>query len=221
MQSGAPRYGSQRAVARLTGPVYSGEVYTLRPCSVSACARSALTGLDVCALHCADIPGYEKRITDILKSERKLADYDINGTSISGLTMEGVTFTGCNLQGVRWDGLVFHRATFQLSFFDGSGFRQCDFSGSTAVNCIFAASLFQDCILPDCDLLQCNFLGVRCRDTSFDHSNLYAGRFIRATFANVGMRDCNLKRVRFDAKVTGVDFRASNTEEASYLEESR
>ena len=41
-----------------------------------------------------------------------------------------------------------------------------------------------------------------------------------ASFAGVGMRDCNLVRVHFDRDVSGVEFKSSNTNEALFGEEA-
>jgi uncharacterized protein YjbI with pentapeptide repeats len=94
-----------------------------------------------------------------------------------------------------------------------------DFTGSTIQNSIFAAALIEEASFSESDLLQCNFMGARLRKTLFDHSNLYGSRFIGASFDEVGMRDCNMKRVCFSRGATGVDFRASNTNEALFVEE--
>ncbi len=193
-------------------------MFTFRKCSVPDCRRSALTGREVCATHCGDLHAYEKQIAELLSSQKRLTDYDISGISLSDVEVEGVTVSGCNLQGVRCGRLVLKAANFQLVFCDGAEFRECNLDGSTVVNSVFAGSVFDGCSFSNCDLLQCNFMGAQCRDTVFDHSNLYAGRFLKAAFQNVNMRDCNVMRVRFDAKVTGVDFHASNTNEATFME---
>ena len=53
----------------------------------------------------------------------------------------------------------------------------------------------------------------------FDHSNLYGSRFVASLLESVTMKDCNLMRASFDAAHrTAVDFRSSNTNEATFLE---
>ncbi len=69
------------------------------------------------------------------------------------------------------------------------------------------------------ELVQVNYLGIRGVRTVFDHSNLYGSRFVGSWLEKVSMRDCNLKRAFFDlSHRQTVDFRTSNTEEASFLE---
>jgi uncharacterized protein YjbI with pentapeptide repeats len=94
-----------------------------------------------------------------------------------------------------------------------------DLSGSTIQNSVFAGALIEEVSFRESDLLQCNFMGARLRNTLFDHSNLYGSRFIGASFEEVGMRDCDVKRVHFNRGAAGVDFRASNTNEALFVEE--
>ncbi len=196
-------------------------MFDTRPCSAPGCARNALTGLNACALHCGDLHGYEKRISEILRKEKRLFDHDIRGITLMDFRADETQISGCNLCGVRMKAVNLSHASFQLVFLDSAEFDGCNFSAASIQNSVFAGSVLSKCSFANSDLLQCNFMGIRCREVSFDHSNLYASRFLGGSFENVGMRDCNLTRVRFTAGVSGVDFRSSNTNEASFLEDGR
>lgn len=172
-------------------------------------------------MHARDIASFVTRVTGMLREQKSLTDYDISGVTINDLDVEGVQITGSNLCGVRFERVAMKKAVFHLVFCDSAAFLGCDFSASTIQNSVFAGSLIENCRFSDCELLQCNFMGVRCRTTVYDHSNLYASRFIASSFVDVGMKDCNLTRVRFDGSVSGIDFRSSNTNEAAFGQEVR
>jgi uncharacterized protein YjbI with pentapeptide repeats len=172
-------------------------MFITRPCSVDGCSRSALSGRSVCAGHCEDVLEYEKTIIDMLRNRKCLIDYDISGIRLERVKLE--------------------KAAFQLVFSDSSHFTACDFTGSSFQNSILAGSDLRDCTFTGCDILLCNLNGIQCRNVTFDHSNLYASRFIGGRFEKVGMRDCNLIRTRFDREDAGIDFRSSNTNEADFL----
>ncbi len=193
------------------------DMFIARPCSVDGCRRSALTGRSVCAGHCEDLHEYEKTIADILRSRKCLIDYDICGIRLADLTSVGVEISGSNLSGIRLERVKLEKASFQLVFSDSSRLAACDFTGSSFQNSILAGSDLSDCTFSGCDILLCNLNGIQCKNVTFDHSNLYASRFIRGRFEKVGMRDCNLIRARFDREVAGIDFRSSNTNEADFL----
>ncbi len=197
------------------------EMVSFRPCSVPHCAGTALTGLSVCSVHCDDVVSYARRIAEILHGEKRLVDYDISGITLADLDASGVQVSGCNLAGLRLRSVLLRKSSFQLVFCDSAEILACDFSGSTLLNSVFAGSLIEECLFAESDLLQCNFMGIRCRATTFNHSNLYASRFLGGSFEGVGMKDCNLTRVRFDGTVRGVDFRSSNTNEATFVEVGR
>jgi uncharacterized protein YjbI with pentapeptide repeats len=192
-------------------------MFITRPCSVDGCSRSALSGRSVCAGHCEDVLEYEKTIIDMLRNRKCLIDYDISGIRLADFAAAGVEISGCNLSGIRLERVKLEKAAFQLVFSDSSHFTACDFTGSSFQNSILAGSDLRDCTFTGCDILLCNLNGIQCRNVTFDHSNLYASRFIGGRFEKVGMRDCNLIRTRFDREDAGIDFRSSNTNEADFL----
>lgn len=156
-------------------------------------------------------------IEDTLRNRKRLMDYDISGVTLSGFSAAGVQIAGCNLSGITLERVSLEKAVFQLVYCDSASVAGCDFSGGTFQHSVFAGSELRDCNFSGCDLLLCNFMGVRCAGVTFDHSNLYASRFISGSFERVGMRDCNLTRARFDKDASGIDFRSSNTNEADFV----
>ncbi len=192
-----------------------------RPCSAPGCTRTALTELGSCALHCADLPGYTHHIRSLIAGGTPLLGYDISGIDLSGLEAPGARMVGCNVSGVLLENARMPGADFQLVFMDRAELRGADFSGCSIQNSVFAAALIEESTFMESDILLCNFMGAKLRGTRFDHSNLYGSRFIGAAFDAVGMKDCNMTRAYFTRGAAGVDFRASNTNEAVFVEVPR
>jgi uncharacterized protein YjbI with pentapeptide repeats len=193
-------------------------MFDIRPCMVHGCPGSALTGLSVCSRHCDDLTSYSRRISETLRREKKLVDHDISGIMLQDLDANGVQISGCNMRGTAFYRVSMRGAVLHLVFCDHAELRACDFSASMIRNTVFADSLVEDSLFEDCELLQCNFMGVRAKNVTFDHSNLYASRFLGCVFDRVGMNDCNLTRARFDRNARDIDFRSSNVNEARFVE---
>jgi uncharacterized protein YjbI with pentapeptide repeats len=134
---------------------------------------------------------------------------DLGAAEISGCRFTAATFLRVRFRGAR----------IQLSFLDRATFTECDFSGADIQNSVLAGSTVTGCSFVDCEIVQVNFLGIRCVRTGFDHSDLYGSRFVGSLMEGVSMKDCNLTRTTFDAgHRTEVDFHSSNTNEATFLE---
>ena len=59
--------------------------------------------------------------------------------------------------------------------------------------------------------------GITAHQTSFDDSDLFNSRFIRATLINTSFRNCNVKKTLFNHTTrTNVSFKMSNTREAIF-----
>ena len=70
-------------------------------------------------------------------------------------------------------------------------------------------------VLTGSDLIHNNFNGITAYQCSFDNSDLYNSRFIKAILMNTSMQDCNLKKTIFyDSARENVSFKLSNTREA-------
>ena len=60
-----------------------------------------------------------------------------------------------------------------------------------------------------------NFNGITAYQCSFDDSDLYNSRFIKAMLINTSMNNCNLKKtVFYESMREGVGFKLSNTRES-------
>ncbi len=66
-------------------------------------------------------------------------------------------------------------------------------------------------------MIQNNFNGVESYQSSFDDSDLFNSRFIKAKLVDTSFRNCNLKRTLFyKTQRTNVSFKMSNTREALF-----
>jgi uncharacterized protein YjbI with pentapeptide repeats len=190
-----------------------------RSCAHKGCGRPALSPSDACVVHHPDPQGHVMTLLRKGGNPAVLRDLDL-----PGIIMKDVDLSGADISGCRFTAATFHRvklggAQIQLSFLDRATFTECDFSGANIHNSVLAGSLITGCTFVDCEIVQVNFLGVRCVQTGFDHSDLYGSRFVASLMEQVSMKDCNLTRTTFDAghRAT-VDFRSSNTNEAAFLE---
>ena len=68
-------------------------------------------------------------------------------------------------------------------------------------------------------MVQDNFNGINSIQTSFDDSDLYNSRFIKARLINTSFRNCNLKKAIFvEVSQENTSFKMSNTREAIFTE---
>ena len=66
-------------------------------------------------------------------------------------------------------------------------------------------------------MIQNNYNGIQSFQSSFDDSDLYNSRFIKARLVNTSFRNCNLKKTHFcDIEQENVSFKMSNTREAIF-----
>lgn len=64
---------------------------------------------------------------------------------------------------------------------------------------------------------QCNLNGTKAYQCSFDNSDFFSSRFIKATLVNTSFRNCNLKKTIFNkSDRQNVSFKMSNTREAIF-----
>jgi uncharacterized protein YjbI with pentapeptide repeats len=190
-----------------------------RPCAEKGCGRPALSGAERCIVHVGDPAQHVASILQRAGTPAAMRDLDLPGISLIDVDLSGAEISGCRLTAASFFRVKFTRAQIHLSFLDRATFTECDFTGATLQNTVLAGSSVTDCTFEDCEILQANFLGIRGVRCVFDHSNLYGSRFIGSLFEQVSMRDCNLTRAGFDSTHrAGVDFHASNTNEASFLE---
>ena len=186
-------------------------------CSVQGCGRPSAFLLETCLEHAADPRGYAGLVQERLAGSDRLADLNLEGLEADGLDFRGRRIRCLLLSHARLRGARFEGARVRLLFLDFASLTDCSFDGCKANCLVLGGAVLERCSFRSTDLLRCNFLGVRGRDCVFDGSDLYASRFTSAVLERTSFRDCNLKRVRFEgASLSGVDFQASNTEEAFF-----
>jgi uncharacterized protein YjbI with pentapeptide repeats len=190
-----------------------------RSCTRKGCGRPALSASDSCIVHHPDPEGHVMSLLRTLGRPAGLRDLDLPGIIVSDVDLSAAEISGCRFTAATFLRVKFGGAQIQLSFLDRATFTECDFSGANIQNSVLAGSLLSGCSFVDCEIVQVNFLGIRCVRTGFDHSDLYGSRFVGSLLEQVSMKDCNLTRTTFDVgHRTVVDFHSSNTNEASFLE---
>jgi uncharacterized protein YjbI with pentapeptide repeats len=190
-----------------------------RSCAHKGCGRPALSGSEFCIVHHPDPEGHVMGLLRSLGSPAALRDLDLPGIILTDVDLSAAEISGCRFTAATFLRVKFGGAQIQLSFLDRATFTECDFSGANIQNSVLAGSMLTGCSFVDCEIVQANFLGIRCVRTGFDHSDLYGSRFVGSLMEQVSMKDCNLTRTTFDeGHRTGVDFRSSNTNEAVFLE---
>ena len=66
-------------------------------------------------------------------------------------------------------------------------------------------------------MVQNNFNGITAYQSSFDDSDLYNSRFVRAKLITTSLRNCNIKKAIFyELETQDVSFKMSNTREALF-----
>ena len=194
-------------------------MFVPRSCAHKGCGRPALSASDSCIVHHPDPEGHIRGLLRSLGSPASLHDLDLPGIIISDVDLGAAEISGCRFTAATFLRVTFNRAQIQLSFLDRATFTECDFSGANIKNSVLAGSTVTGCSFVDCEIVQVNFLGIRCERTGFDHSDLYGSRFVGSLMQEVSMKDCNLTRTTFDeVHRTAVDFRSSNINEATFLE---
>ena len=169
--------------------------------------------------HHPDPAAHAEQVRRYLEKSEEIRDLSLVGIPLGSLDLRGKRIHACNLSRAVLKGARFDGATFRLVFLDFAELTECSFQGSVMHCAVFAGATIHGCDFSGSELLRCNFNGADCSDTRFDESDLYASRMINATLVTPGFRDCNLKQVRFEhARISGADFRSSNTEDAFFLE---
>ena len=216
--------GSRGAECREACSLRAGRVplkgmFVPRSCAHKGCGRPALSASDFCIVHHPDPEGHVRGLLRSLGSPASLDDLDLPGVIVSDVDLSAAEISGCRFTAATFLRVRFSGAQVHLSFLDRATFTDCDFSGANIKNSVLAGSTVTGCSFTDCEIVQVNFLGIRCERSIFDHSDLYGSRFVGSLMEGVSMKDCNLTRTTFDAgHRTAVDFRSSNINEATFLE---
>ncbi len=190
-------------------------MYDFKPCAVSGCESTALSGLDRCAKHAADPDAAAKAVAELLSGPGPVKSVNAAGLRFEGLDLSGRRFYSCSFSQATLRNVAFSGCTFRMCFFDFASIDSCDFSGIDAQFCSFAGARLLNASFENSELVHNNFDGISASYCTFNYSNLYNSRLILAELEKVDFIDCNLKRsFIIPAKELDVSWRLSNTQEA-------
>lgn len=168
-----------------------------------------------CIEHTPDKEAAALSIRQYIETHQKIIGLSACGMDITQIDFSDKEFYGCNFQHSKFNGIHSNGARLRMCILDFSTFTDCDMLNSNIQFCSFAGSRFVHMLFTGSDLVQSNFNGISAYQCSFDDSDFYASRFIKAMLMNTSMSNCNLKRAIFyDCTRERVSFRLSNTREA-------
>ncbi|MDR0382891.1 MAG: pentapeptide repeat-containing protein, partial [Spirochaetaceae bacterium] len=186
------------------------------PC-VAGCGNAAVSGSDLCGLHCVDPQKEAARISENILSLNNVCDLSAGYLRFKNKDFSSKHFSGCNFTESYFESCAFNGSTFRMTFFDASVFIDCDFSNSDMEFVSFGLCVFENCKFNDSELIHLNFNGATISQCSFDHSDLYSSRFNMAKIARTTIADCNVKNVFFiNCGQDDVSFKSSNTKDAFF-----
>jgi uncharacterized protein YjbI with pentapeptide repeats len=205
----------------------SNTIFEHRPCA-AGCGNGAISGSELCALHCADRASESNRLVNHILSKTQ-----VSGLSAAYLKYENITFIrrefyGCNFFNAEFVSCTFTECNMRLDFFDFATFTNCKFVKSDMRSVSFGGSSLDHCLFEDSELLHINFCGAKINDTLFCHSNLYNSRFNNSKIKGgvdmakgLEINDCNVKKVFFiNVNQDDIKFKSSNSAEAVFFMES-
>ncbi|QTQ14413.1 pentapeptide repeat-containing protein [Treponema parvum] len=197
------------------------------PCHVSSCLKAELSSFDDSGNiigtggYCLDhIPDPEKAKQDILayiSAHEKIIGLNASGITFCDLDFSGKKFYGCNFQHCTFSNIKAEEMRSRMSVFDFSIFTDCNLLKSNIQFCSFGGCTFSHTLLTGSDLVQDNFCGLKAFQSSFDDTDLYNSRFIKADLIDTSFRNCNIKKTVFwEIKQENASFKLSNTREAEF-----
>jgi uncharacterized protein YjbI with pentapeptide repeats len=199
-------------------------MFEIRQCA-AGCGAAAITGAELCALHCADCTGESRRIAEFIADKSVIHDLSAAGLRFVERDFSERAFYGANFTRAQFERCSFHHSTLRMVFFDGARFTDCDFSACDGKFVSFGGCTITNCSFENAEMPHFNFSGGFISNSSFNHSDLYNSRFNGTRFSCVNFVDCNVKKVLFlDADVRPDDgalrhnvlFKLSNTAEAVF-----
>ena len=202
-------------------------MYSLNPCRHPGCSKAAVSNFDekgeisegpgFCYEHTADKIKFFDSVMGYVANHDKVIGLSAGGLEIHDIDLGDKKFYGCNLQGCTFRNVHGNSVRARMCMFDFSTFSDCDFLKSNIQYSSFAGSKFIHVLLTGSDIIHNNFNGIMAYQCSYDDSDLYNSRFIKARLINTSMKNCNLKKsVFFESYRDGVSFRLSNTREALF-----
>lgn len=154
-------------------------------------------------------------LLEYIKSHEKIVGLSACGLKLSGTDLSNKRFYGCNLQHSTFTNVHSNGLRMRICMLDFSTFTDCDMLNSNIQFSSFAGSKFIHVLFTGSDLIHNNYNGITAYQCSFDDSDFYNSRFIKAILMNTSMKNCNLKKAIFYSSVREhVSFKLSNTREA-------
>ena len=97
------------------------------PCA-AGCGNGAISGSELCGLHCADPRKEARRIAADIFGKNTICDLDAAHLSFEDHDFSSKHFYGCNFTEDCFKSCLFRGVLARMVFFDGSVFNDCDFS---------------------------------------------------------------------------------------------
>lgn len=194
---------------------------------VSSCKKVSLSTFDengnilesrnYCLDHISN-PGKAKEdIFNYIKNNDKIVGLNASGLIFSELDLSNKRFYGCNFSNCTFTNLHCTNLKSRMSFFDFAIFNDCNLVQSNIQFSSFSGCTLNHTLFTSSEIIQCNYNGVKCFQSSFDDSDLFNSKFIKSTLVNTSFRNCNLKNTDFfTSNRSNVSFKMSNTREARF-----
>ena len=183
-------------------------------CERDGCRRTAFFCSHTCLEHSQDSTATAAVAIDYLLQQTEFRDLCFDGLRMSGLKLSGKKFERCSFRHCAIEQCELSRVKLDLCFLEFAHISCCSFAHSDIRRSVFAVGRLSGNDFGDCELIECNFNGVSCTDTSFNDSDLFSSRFIAADLSRVKFRNCNVREVHFgNTSLASCDFRYSNIED--------
>ena len=199
-------------------------MFTINKCQCPECKKPALSSFNdneitdepgYCFEHTEDKKAYLAHLKKFIESHDKIVGLNAYGITVQGMDLTDKKFYGCNFQHVLFTNVHAENIRRRMCMMDFATFTDCDFVKGNIQFSSFSGAKFVHLVLTGSDLIHNNFNGITSYQCSFDNSDLYNSRFIKAILMNTSMQDCNLKKTIFyNSAREKVSFKLSNTREA-------
>ena len=199
-------------------------MFTVNKCQCPECNNPALSFFDgdviidapgFCFEHTEDKTKYLEQFKNYLETHDIIVGLTACGITAQGIDLSNKKFYGCNFQHANFSNIHAEHIRMRMCMMDFATFTDCDFVKSNIQFSSFAGGKLVHMVLTGSDLVHNNFNGITAYQCSFDNSDLYNSRFIKAILMNTSMQDCNLKKTIFyNSAREKVSFKLSNTREA-------
>ncbi|MDA3850086.1 MAG: pentapeptide repeat-containing protein [Spirochaetaceae bacterium] len=153
-------------------------------------------------------------LRDITETQHSL-DRDFSSIVVENTRWENKIIEHCRFSKGSFTEVEFKNCQFKQCFMDFSSFKNCRFEDCRMTLSILACSQLENCHFIGCDLISVNFNGITFISGSFEESDLYYSRYVKATIQDSRFYDCNLKRVDFHHSIReNCSFKSCNIQDA-------